>query len=164
MIVFDEGTKYYMTPKTDVRLHLVASPHWTAISSWFTTSLFSKSHVLFDTYSKPRISRIQVDRQIYPSYAKIWLMRSDIIGFETMVLEILSEICENPTHERFTVHHWEIGAIIYSGYGQPFPASGPNQELSERPRAELCFDFMNRGLRNDFSRYRSMGWLNRYQV
>ena len=29
-------------------------------------------------YSKPRISRIQVDRQIYPSYAKIRLMRSEI--------------------------------------------------------------------------------------
>ena len=35
-------------------------------------------------------------------------------------------------------------------YGQTFPASGPNRELSGRPRAELCFDFMNRGLMNDF--------------
>ena len=55
-------------------------------------------------YSKPRICRIQVDRQIYPSYAKIRLMRSEIKGFGTIVREILSEICEDPTYARFTVH------------------------------------------------------------
>ena len=33
-------------------------------------------------YSKPRIIRIQVDRQIYPSYAKIRLTRSEIKRFE----------------------------------------------------------------------------------
>ena len=54
-------------------------------------------------YSKPRISRIQVDRQIYPSYAKIQLMRSEIKRFGTIVREILSEICEDPTYARFTV-------------------------------------------------------------
>ena len=54
------------------------------------------------------MSRIRVDRQIYPKYAKIRLMRSEIKGFGTIVREILSEICEdptdaNPTHARFTV-------------------------------------------------------------
>ena len=49
-------------------------------------------------YSRPRISRIQVARQIYPSYAKIHLMRRGMKGFGTIVLEILSEICEDPTH------------------------------------------------------------------
>ena len=63
-------------------------------------------------YSKPRISRIQVDRfypnlsAIYPRYAKIRLMRSEIKGFGTIVPEILSEICEDlihasPTYLRF---------------------------------------------------------------
>ena len=65
-------------------------------------------HINGALYSKPRISRIQVDRQIYPSYAKIRLMRSEIKGFGTIVREILSEICEdptyaNPTYARFTV-------------------------------------------------------------
>ena len=49
-------------------------------------------------YSKPRISRIQVDRQMYPSYAKIRLIRSEIKGFGLIVPEILSEICEDPTY------------------------------------------------------------------
>ena len=49
-------------------------------------------------YSKPRISRIQVDRQIYPSYAKIQLMRSEIKRFGTIVREILSVVCEDPTY------------------------------------------------------------------
>ena len=40
--------------------------------------------------------------------------------------------------------------FAWNRYGQPFPAIGPNQELSGRPRAKLCFDFMNRGLKNDF--------------
>ena len=57
-----------------------------------------------EKYSKPRISRIQVDRQIYPRYAKIRLMRSEIKGFGTIVPEILSEICEDPTYARFTVY------------------------------------------------------------
>ena len=51
-------------------------------------------HSLLSTYSKHRISRIQSDRQIYPSYAKIRLMRSEIKRFGTIVREILSEICE----------------------------------------------------------------------
>ena len=61
-------------------------------------------------YNEPRISRIQMDRQIYPSYAKIRPMRSKMKGFETILLEILSEICEDPayaspTYARFTVIH-----------------------------------------------------------
>ena len=60
-------------------------------------------------YSKPRVSRIRVDPQIYPTYAKIRLMRSEIKGFGTTVTEILSEVCENPTYARFTVVHcWHI--------------------------------------------------------
>ena len=55
-------------------------------------------------YSKPRMSRIQVDRQIYSNCAKIRLMRSEIKGFGTIVSEILSEICEDPTYARFTVY------------------------------------------------------------
>ena len=64
------------------------------------TGKFSPVQLL---YSKPRISRIQVDRQIYSSYAKIRLMRSEIMGFGTIVSEILSEICEDPTYARFTL-------------------------------------------------------------
>ena len=61
------------------------------------------------TYSKPRISRIRVDRKIHPTYAKIRLMRSEIKGFGAIAPEILSEIWEdptyaNPTYARFTVH------------------------------------------------------------
>ena len=55
-------------------------------------------------YSKFRISRIQVGRQIYPSYAKIQLTGSEIKVFGTIVPKILSEICEAPTYVRFTVH------------------------------------------------------------
>ena len=49
-----------------------------------------------------------MNRQIYPSYAKIRLMRSEIKGFGTIVHEILSGICEDPTYvsptfARFTV-------------------------------------------------------------
>ena len=49
-----------------------------------------------------------MDRQIYPSYVKIRLMRSKVKGIGTIVREILSEICENPTYAnptyaRFTV-------------------------------------------------------------
>ena len=52
-------------------------------------------------YSKPRISGIQVDR----------LMRSEIKEFGTIVAEISSDICENPTYAnpsyaRFTVVIW----------------------------------------------------------
>ena len=59
-------------------------------------------------YRKPRISRIQVDQQIYPSYEKIRLMRSEIKWFGTNVRQISSEICgeptyANPTYARFTV-------------------------------------------------------------
>ena len=58
--------------------------------------------------SKPRRSRIHADRQNYPSYAKIRHMRSEIKRFGTIVSEILSEICEDPTYTsptyaRFTV-------------------------------------------------------------
>ena len=60
-------------------------------------------------YSKLRMSRIHVARQIYPSYAKIRLMRSEIKGFGTIVCEILSEICEDPTYVRFTVvGQWKL--------------------------------------------------------
>ena len=52
-------------------------------------------------YNKPRIRRIQVDRQTYPTYAKIRLMRNDIKGFGTIVPKILSEICEDPTYARY---------------------------------------------------------------
>ena len=45
-----------------------------------------------------RISRIRVHRQIYSSDAKIRLMRSEIKKFETILLEILCEICEDPTY------------------------------------------------------------------
>ena len=45
-----------------------------------------------------------MDRQIYPSYAKIRLMRSEIEGFGTIVSEILYEICEDPTYAMFTVY------------------------------------------------------------
>ena len=60
-------------------------------------------------YSKLRISRIQVDRQIHPSYVNIRLIGSKILWFGTIVSEILSEICEDPTYTsptyaRFTVH------------------------------------------------------------
>ena len=55
------------------------------------------------TYSKPRISRIRVDRKIHPTYAKIRLMRSEMKGFGTIVPEILSEICKDPTYARLTV-------------------------------------------------------------
>ena len=49
-----------------------------------------------------------MDRQIYPTYAKIRLMRSKIKEFGTIVPKILSKICEdptyaNPTYARFTV-------------------------------------------------------------
>ena len=59
-------------------------------------------------YSRPRISRIRVDRQIYPTYATIRLMRSEIKGFGTIVPKILLEMCEdptyaNPTYARFSV-------------------------------------------------------------
>ena len=59
------------------------------------------------------MSRIQVDRQIYSSYAKIRLMRSEMKGFGTIVREILSEICVDPTYAgptyaRFTVYHINI--------------------------------------------------------
>ena len=40
---------------------------------------------VYDLYSKPRISRIPVERQIY---AKIRLMRSEIKEFGTIVREI----------------------------------------------------------------------------
>ena len=56
-------------------------------------------------YSKPRISRIQVARQICPSYAEIRLMRREIKGFGTIAPEILSEICKDQTYARFTVIH-----------------------------------------------------------
>ena len=51
-----------------------------------------------------------MDRQIYPTYAKIRQMRSEIKGFGSIVPEILSEICgdptyANPTYARFTVYH-----------------------------------------------------------
>ena len=46
---------------------------------------------------------IRVDRQIYPSYAKIRLIRSEMKGFGTIVGEILSGICEDPSYARFTV-------------------------------------------------------------
>ena len=59
---------------------------------WRDIELFNFSN---QEYSKPRISRIQMDRQIYPSYVKIRLMRSEIKGFGTIVLEISSEICED---------------------------------------------------------------------
>ena len=59
--------------------------------------------VIINNYSKPRISRIQVDRQNYPSHAKIRHKRSDIKGLGTIVPEIVSEICEDPTYTRFTV-------------------------------------------------------------
>ena len=50
-----------------------------------------------------------MDPQIYLSYAKIQLMRSEIKEFGTIVREIVSEICEdptyaNPTYARFTVY------------------------------------------------------------
>ena len=54
-------------------------------------------------YNKPGISRIQVDRQIYPSYAKIRLKRSEIKGIGTIVPEILSEICEDLTCEVYCI-------------------------------------------------------------
>ena len=44
-----------------------------------------------------------MDRQFYPSYAKIRLMRGEIKGFWMIVSEILSEICEDPTDAKFTV-------------------------------------------------------------
>ena len=83
----------------------------------FSPDFFSKMNILcvsltlekiFILYSKPRIYRIQVDRQIYPSYAKIWVIHSDIKGFVTIVREISFEICEDPTYAtptyaRFTV-------------------------------------------------------------
>ena len=53
-------------------------------------------------YSKPRICRIQVDPQIYPSNAKIRLMRREIKGCGKIVREILSEICEDQIYARFT--------------------------------------------------------------
>ena len=55
-------------------------------------------------YSKPRKSRIQVDRQICPSYAKIRLIRSEIKIFGTIVFEILSEMFGDPTYAGFTVY------------------------------------------------------------
>ena len=67
-------------------------------------------------YNKPGISRIQVDRQIYPSYAKIRLMRSEIEikGFGTIESEILSEICEDSTDAKFNVQ------IIRATNSDPF--------------------------------------------
>ena len=62
-------------------------------------------------YSKPRISRIQVDRQIYLSYAKIRLMRSEIKGFGTIVRDILSEIWESDLCD---VHCINIGRLPVS--------------------------------------------------
>ena len=44
-----------------------------------------------------------MDRQNYPTYAKIRLMRGKIKGFGTIVPEILCEICEDPTYARSTV-------------------------------------------------------------
>ena len=67
-------------------------------------------------YSKPRISRIQVDRQICPSYAKIRLMRREIEGYGKIAPEILSDMCNDPTYAnasptyaRFTV----VGSLVY---------------------------------------------------
>ena len=59
-------------------------------------------------HNKPRISRIQVDWQIYPTYAKIQIMRSERKNFRTNVPEISSEICEDQnyaslSYARFTV-------------------------------------------------------------
>ena len=61
-------------------------------------------------YSKPRLSRIQVNL-LYSSYAKIRLMRREIKGFGMNAPEILSEICEepiyaSPTHARFIVDRY----------------------------------------------------------
>ena len=65
-----------------------------------------------------------MDRQIYPSYAKIRLTRSEINGFGTIVREILSEICEdptyaNPTYAWFTVYlAWrDCTNLVWSRFG-----------------------------------------------
>ena len=69
---------------------------------------YTNSTQTYVHYSKSRL--IPVDRQMYPSYAKIRLMRSEIKEFRTIVFEFLSEICEaptyaSPTYARFTVFH-----------------------------------------------------------
>ena len=74
------------------------------------------------------MSRIQVDRQIYPTYAKIPHMRSGIKRFGTILPEILSELREdliyaNSTYARFTVYvqfkHWDAqNATIFFSYRQ----------------------------------------------
>ena len=50
-------------------------------------------------------------RQTYPSYAKIRFMRSEMEGFRTIISDILSETCKDPTYARFTVgiERWSGG-------------------------------------------------------
>ena len=87
--------------KTGFRERLAS--HW----SLSVTKLFLQVKHVYYRYSKPRISRIQVDRQIYPTYAKIRLTHSEMKEFGIIVSEISSETCEDPTytsptHARFT--------------------------------------------------------------
>ena len=68
-------------------------------------------------YSKPCRSRIQVDRQNYPSDAKIRLMRSDIKGFGTIVSEIYA-ICGDPTYASPTYARFTVIRIFFCGLVQ----------------------------------------------
>ena len=86
---------------------ILYTSHWIHKSN--VIELFSKE---WNEYSKTRISRIQVDRQIYLSYAKIRLMRIEINGFGTIVREILSEICEDPTYESPTYARFTVWSIL----------------------------------------------------
>ena len=76
----------------------IKANHEYSLSPYMSNLYPSLFKLVQKVYSKPLISRIQVDREIYLSYAKIRLMRSQIKGFGTIVREILSEICEDPTY------------------------------------------------------------------
>ena len=84
------------------------------------TLVYPHMKIIVFNYSKPRISGIRVNRQMYPTYAKIRLMSSKIKGFGTIVPEISSEICEdpihaNPSYARFTVFSSPRRARISQG-------------------------------------------------